>query len=40
MKFTTFIDESIGKINQFPAHRGWGGGGDLKSYLNLQEKDC
>ena len=38
MKFTTFIDESIGKINQFPAHRGWGG--DLKSYLNLQEKDC
>ena len=39
MKFTTFIDESIGKINQFPAHRGWGGG-DLKSYLNLQEKDC
>ena len=34
-KFISFIDESVGKINQFPGHTG-----DLKSYLKLQEKDC
>ena len=30
IKFTTFIDESVGKIDQFPAHTG-----DLKSNLTL-----
>ena len=33
IKFISFIDESVGKINQFPAHTG-----NLNSYLTLQ--DC
>ena len=35
MKFTTFIDKSQEKINQFPAYTG-----AIRSYLKLQEKDC